>query len=109
MVEMLIGLHVSDDERYTEYRRRMTPILERGGGSFGYDFRVSEVLISQTPKAINRAFTIRFPSDEAKESFFSDAEYLAIKLEYFEKSVQSTTTIASYVSEPHPPSLPMLG
>ncbi len=54
-------------------------VVESGGGSFGYDFRVSEVLISQTPEPINRVFTIRLRSDETKESFFSDAEYLAIK------------------------------
>ena len=44
MVEMLVGLNVTDEARYAEYRRRITPLLESGGGSFGYDFRVSEVL-----------------------------------------------------------------
>ncbi len=100
MVEMLVGLNVTDEARYAEYRRRITPLLESGGGSFGYDFRVSEVLISQTPEPINRVFTIRFRSDETKESFFSDAEYLAIKREFFDGSVSSTTVISSYRREP---------
>jgi uncharacterized protein (DUF1330 family) len=96
MFEILVGLNVTNEATYTEYRRRMTPLLEGGGGSFGYDFKVSEVLISKTSEPINRVFTIRFPSAEARESFFSDPEYLEIKRTHFTPSVSSTTVIASY-------------
>ena len=40
--EMLVGLNVFDDEKYTEYRAAMKPILSIYGGEFGYDFKVSE-------------------------------------------------------------------
>ena len=100
MVEMLVGLNVTDPARYAEYRRRMTPILESFGGSFGYDFVVSEVLIAQTEEPINRVFTIRFPAAASRESFFADAAYLAIKQQFFESSVASTTVLASYEREP---------
>ena len=102
MVEMLVGLNVIHDERYAEYRRRMTPLLESRGGSFGYDFRVSEVLITATPELINRVFTIRFQSEEEIELFFSNPEYLAIKEEFFEGAVLNTTVISTYVSQTDP-------
>ncbi len=94
--EMLIGLDVKDDERYGLYRLAMTPILESFGGSFGYDFRVEEVLIAQGDDPINRVFTLRFPDLATKEAFFSDPGYLRVRSEYFDGSVGATTRIASY-------------
>lgn len=96
MIEVLVGLHVTDETKYAAYRSRMTPMLERCGGGFGYDFRVSDVLIAQTPEPINRVFTIRFPDRETQASFFADETYLAIKKELFEPAVANTTIIATY-------------
>ncbi|GAA5442841.1 hypothetical protein Misp06_01016 [Microbulbifer sp. NBRC 101763] len=96
MYEMLVGLEVSNDDIYQAYRDAMTPILEAYDGSFGYDFRVSEVLKSESSLEINRVFTIRFPTEEMMSKFFSDPEYRTIKEKYFELSVQSTTIIAGY-------------
>lgn len=83
-------------ERDSAYRQRMTPLLESGGGNFGYDFRVSEVLICRTPEPINRVFTIRFRSAEQKQAFFANPDHLAIKKEFFDASVSSTTVISNY-------------
>lgn len=94
--EMLMALNVTDDEPYQEYRRAMMPILESYGGGFGYDFRVSEVLISATDEPINRVFTIRFPDRETRERFFADEAYLRVRRQYFEASVGATTIIAAY-------------
>ena len=62
--EILVGLHVLDDLKYESYRKAMKPILADYEGSFGYDFTVSEVLISPENSAsdINRVFTINFSS-----------------------------------------------
>jgi len=94
--EMLVGLNVVDDIQYREYRRAMIPILESYGGSFGYDFMVSEVLISQSYEPINRVFTIRFPDEGTKDRFFSDSAYAEVKEKYFGEAVESTTIIATY-------------
>ncbi|MEI8593269.1 DUF1330 domain-containing protein [Photobacterium sp. Hal280] len=94
--EMLVALDVANDEIYAQYRREMTPILSRYNGSFGYDFKVSEVLISQVSAPINRVFSIRFPSEDMKNQFFNDKEYMAVKQHYFTPSVRATTLIASY-------------
>ena len=69
--EMLVGLHVTNDEMYQAYREKMTPVLVESGGGFGYDFRISEVLKRQTDNEINRVFTIYFPDKEAMQQFFS--------------------------------------
>jgi len=96
LFEMLVGLEVSDDRAYQDYRSAMKPILTKFGGSFGYDFKVSEVLLSEVDENINRVFTIRFPDEDMMNKFFSDPDYLKVKSEYFESSVSSTTIIASY-------------
>ena len=95
-IEVLVGLHVHDDELYSAYRRGMTPILSSFGGGFGYDFRVSEVLKSESDVDINRVFTIRFPDEDAMRAFFNDPEYLKVKTQFFEPSVGGTEIIAQY-------------
>lgn len=97
--EMLVALNVIDEEAYQAYRRAMTPLLEAGGGSFGYDFRVSEVLRAETEGPINRVFTLRFPDETAMKAFFADADYLAIRQEHFVTSVGDATIIARYERE----------
>ncbi|MDO6763626.1 DUF1330 domain-containing protein [Agarivorans sp. 1_MG-2023] len=94
--EMLVGLHVLDDDMYQQYRDAMRPILSSYGGGFGYDFKVSEVLRPEENSDINRVFTIYFSDGAAKEAFFANPEYLKVREHYFEASVASTTIIASY-------------
>lgn len=94
--EILIGLQVVDDRKYDDYRAAMKPILAYYDGRFGYDFKVSEVLISEGNADINRVFTINFASKNKMEDFFSDPKYLMVKEMYFVKAVGSTTIIASY-------------
>ena len=97
--ERVMGLYVSDDEEYQRYRDGMLPILNSYGGSFGFDFKVSEVLQSKTDDEINRVFTIEFPSKEAMDDFFSNPEYLEVKNRHFDHSVTSITVIS--VHEKH--------
>jgi len=94
--EILVGLNVIDDLKYKDYRSAMKPILSKYGGDFGYDFKVSEVLLSETTNEINRVFTIGFPDRSKMDNFFSNTEYLEVKKKYFEGSVESTTIISSY-------------
>lgn len=94
--EILVGLNVVDDLKYDEYRAAMKPILSDYEGRFGYDFLVSDVLISESNTDINRVFTINFASKDKMEGFFSDHEYLIVKEMYFVKSVGSMTIISSY-------------
>ena len=92
--ERIMGLDVTDDEEYQRYRAGMIPILESFGGSFGYDFKVSEVLKSKTDLSINRVFTLDFPSKEIMDNFFSDPSYLKVKNQYFKSAVKSATVIS---------------
>ena len=94
--ETLVGLHVTDEASYRRYRAGMTPLLEACGGRFRYDFRVSEVLRSETTNSINRVFVIAFPSAEIMQRFFADPKYLAIRKQHFEPAVKAVTRIASY-------------
>lgn len=93
---ILVGLEVRDAERYAAYRRGMTPILAEYGGSFGYDLRVSEVLRSPGGEALNRVFTIRFPSTEVRDRFFADPRYLRVRANDFEPAVGAMVAIAEY-------------
>ncbi len=96
MYEMLVGLEVSNNEIYAQYRAAMKPILSAYGGAFGFDFIVSDVLLSQVDVPINRVFTINFPSQEVADKFFAHPDYLQAKSQYFVSSVRNTTIIASY-------------
>jgi len=92
--ERIMGLHVINDELYQKYRENMMPILHSFGGSFGFDFKVSDVLQSKTEESINRVFTIDFPSKEIMDTFFSDPSYLEVKNKYFKQSVKSVIIIS---------------
>ena len=97
--EILVGLQVTDDQQYQQYREGMMPILTSYGGAFLYDFKVSEVLKPVTNCAINRVFTINFPDKSAMNNFFEDPHYLTIKQHYFENSVGEMNIIAGYNKE----------
>ena len=94
--EIIMGLEVINDEEYQKYRENMIPILHSFGGSFGFDFKVNEVLKSKTDDLINRVFTLDFPSKEIMEEFFANPDYLAVKNKYFINSVKSVTTISMH-------------
>ena len=94
--EILIGLEVLDDPQYDDYRAAMKPILSSYGGRFGYDFKISEVLICEKNPDINRVFTITFKDKQQMEDFFSDPKYLQVKEQHFVDSVASVTIISSY-------------
>jgi uncharacterized protein (DUF1330 family) len=91
-----MGLQIEDTAGYQAYRDAMTPLLEKAGGSFRYDFRIQEVLKSETGKRINRVFIISFPDKATREAFFSSPDYLAIREKYFNPSVGDVTKIAEY-------------
>lgn len=95
--EMLVGLQISDDNMYTQYRQAMTPILLRFGGGFRYDFKISEVLKNEEGNPINRVFIIYFSDESSKNQFFSDPEYKVVKEKYYDKSVSARTMIAEYI------------
>ena len=94
--EMVVGLTVSDDALYAKYREGMTPILAGYGGGFRYDFVVSKVLASESPHAINRVFAISFPDRAARDAFYADPAYKAIRARFFDASVTGRTIIAEY-------------
>lgn len=94
--ERIMGLHITDDVEYEKYRECMSPILRSFGGSFGFDFKISEVLKSKTEDTINRVFTIDFPSKEVMDAFFSDPNYIEVKNRYFKNSVNSATVISMH-------------
>ncbi|QEQ95304.1 DUF1330 domain-containing protein [Neptunomonas concharum] len=96
MYEFLVGLEVSDNDAYSDYREGMKPILTSYGGGFGFDFVVSEVLLSEVDTPINRVFTIHFPNKTTAEKFFSDTEYLKVKAQFFDVSVSHITILSGY-------------
>ncbi len=95
-VEILVGVNVTDEDGYRRYREHMLPLLTAHGGSFGLDTRVSEVLRSPEPGPFNRLFTIRFPSREALDTFFSHPAYLEVRAAWFDRSVSNAIRFASY-------------
>ena len=94
--EILVGLHVSDNDKYQEYRDAMMPILRKYGGGFRTDFIVSETLKPSDKKNVNRVFTIYFRDKQSVQEFFNDPEYVVVKKKFYEKSATETHMLASY-------------
>ena len=96
--EMLVGLEVLDEERYAAYRAGMKPLLHAAGGRFVCDFRVSEVLpadvTGEVDPRINRVFVLSFPDEAAKDGFFADPAYAAVRAEHFEGAVGVAALLA---------------
>jgi uncharacterized protein (DUF1330 family) len=94
--ERLVGLLVTDQAGYTQYRAEMMPLLEAVGGGFRYDFDVARTLKAEAGVEINRVFVLRFPDRSASERFFADPRYLEIRARLFEPAVAKTVLIAEY-------------
>ena len=93
MLEVLTALYVKDRELYARYRAGMTPLLAAHGGHFGLDLWVEEVLRSPVDEPFNRLFTLCFPSQEQRDAFFSNPDYLAVRKAYFEPSVSARSEL----------------
>ncbi len=94
--EMVVAMHVTDDDAYTRYRAAMMPILASYGGGFRYDFKVGETLRAEAGHPVNRVFTIHFADRPSMDRFFSDPAYLEAKRAFFEGAVAHTTIVAAY-------------
>jgi uncharacterized protein (DUF1330 family) len=92
----LVGLHELDDGAYDDCRAAMRPILDRFGGGFRYDFKIAEVLQSESTEPINRVFTIHFADETSKDAFFAHPDYQVIRERHFEHSVTNTVVISEY-------------
>jgi uncharacterized protein (DUF1330 family) len=89
-------LWVADQKVYTDEAAAMTPLLTAAGGSFRYDFEFGRMLRSEANHEINRIFVIRFPDDAARNRFFSDPSYVAIRARLFDQAVTGASVIAEY-------------
>ena len=94
--EMLVALKIKNNELYTKYREKMAPLLKTYGGGFRYDFKVSEVLKNEEGRAIDRVFVIYFKDKASRDEFFINEEYLKIKKQFFDDSVEDRTLVAEY-------------
>ena len=94
--ENLVGLHVTNEAKYAEYRAAMTPLLKAHGGGFRYDFLIARTLHSEARHPINRVFAIHFPDRARRDAFFAHPDYVAVRARLFAPAVAGTTIIAEY-------------
>ena len=99
MYERIMGLNVVNETEYQKYRDAMSPILKSFGGSFGYDFKIAEVLKSKTEDSINRVFTIEFPSKQKMDEFFAFPDYIYVREKHLDNSVSSKTVISMHETD----------
>lgn len=97
--EILVGLHVSDQDSYDRYRAGMTPILKDHGGYFRYDYTIDTMLQGNADDPHNRVFVLSFPDQSTQERFFALPEYKAVRAEHFEPAVKSGGILAAYACE----------
>jgi uncharacterized protein (DUF1330 family) len=97
--ELLVGLHVTDQEGYTRYRQEMKPMLDVHGGSFTYDFTIDQALVNCATHPINRLFVISFPSEDARKAFFNDPAYRQVRETWFVPAVGGATIISTWLTQ----------
>ncbi len=97
--EILVGLHVSNQDSYNNYRAGMTPILKDHGGFFRYDYTIDTMLQGDADDQHNRVFVLSFPDQSTMESFFNHPEYKAVRAEHFNPAVKSGGILAAYACE----------
>lgn len=93
---LVMALEVADQASYARYREEMTPLLAEHDGRFVHDFVVATVL-SGARVGVNRVFTIAFPDRSARERFFADPRYVAVRARWFEPAVRSVETLGRLV------------
>lgn len=96
MYESIIGLYIEDEALYQRYRHYSAPIMQEYGGSFGFDFAVSNVLYSQFSEPVNRVFTVKFADQKSAEQFFHHGRYQQIREQYFVPAVRVVQRLAHY-------------
>lgn len=94
--ELLVAMHVVDDDGYQAYRDAMKPILAAHGGGFGFDFDTTAERTGALSHPVTRVFGIHFPSPDARDQFFGDPAYAAVKAAHYERSVDAFTVLAEY-------------
>ena len=94
--EMLVGLEVTDEAKYQQYRDQMTPLLHARGGEFRYDFRIATVLKSEANHPINRVFILAFPNRATRDEFFASEKYLAVRGAFFDSAVKGRTILSEF-------------
>lgn len=94
MFEHSVGLFVSDEAVYQQYRDGISSLLKEHEGFFRYDFKVSDTLINESDTPINRVFVLAFPSEERSNAFFSHDDYDKVRAEFFDASVAHVTLIS---------------
>lgn len=94
--ELVIAMNVTDPDTYARYREGMTPILASYGGGFRYDLVVSHTLRSPATHPITRVFALYFRDRAARQAFFADPEYLAVREALLVPSIDGYTVIAEH-------------
>ncbi len=87
-------MNVTDPETYSRYRAGIAPILAKHSSRFTHDFEIARVLKSDASHPITRVFVLSFQDRAAREAFFADPEYAAVRAEHFVKSVNGFTVLA---------------
>jgi uncharacterized protein (DUF1330 family) len=94
--EMLVGLNVTDQKIYAQYRAEIASLLDSAGAGFRHDFEIARTLKTDASHEINRVFVLRFPDRAARDRFFADPRYLEIRSRLFAKSVDAGGALAEY-------------
>ncbi|WP_206696869.1 DUF1330 domain-containing protein [Marinomonas algicola] len=94
MFEHCVGLFVSDNALYQQYRDGISALLKEYGGFFRYDFKVSDTLMNESGTPINRVFVLAFPSEDRSNDFFSHDDYEKVRAKFFDASVKHVTLIS---------------
>lgn len=97
MIETLVALNVQDEQLFSKYCERVTPLLKEYEGSLTYNRVVEENRNDDSDdEIINHILILQFGSEELKNAFHNNNNYRKAKKELFDKAVKSMFTLSSH-------------
>jgi len=88
MVKLVFALKITDEKKYTEYRRKIKPLMNELNVVVLKEYRISKVVHSNSEgESVNMLAMFGFPSQEIKEKFFSSVVYQEAKLLFSESTM----------------------
>ena len=93
---VVLGLSVTNQEMYQEYREKLDPVLKEVGAKVILDVEVGNVRINPTETNFNRLIFIKFNNAESMKLLNEHPTYLSLKNSLFVPSVKQTVPLAKF-------------
>jgi len=99
--QVLVGVNVLDEAKFSEYLTAVEPLLSTHNGMFCYDYSVHKERHAVVSGNINRVLKFEFADKCNMEKFFTDRCYLKTRGRHVLKAIGGEQFIYGFSPENH--------